>query len=57
MYFQFVADTKISPYHVFTYIISLMMLTGKNYGQMKLHSFRKVRILTFGLLLHQINSL
>ena len=44
MYFQFVADTKISPYHVFTYIISLMMLTGKNYGPIKLHSFRKVRI-------------
>ena len=34
----------------------LRILTGKKYPKIKLQRFQKIRILTFGSLVHQINS-
>ena len=34
----------------------LRILTGKKHHQIKLQHFQKVKILAFGLLVHQINS-
>ena len=34
----------------------LRILTGKNHPKIKLQRLRKIRIWTFGLLVHQINS-
>ena len=38
-------------------IITLWILTGKKYRQIKLQRLQKVRIWAFGSLVHQINSL
>ena len=38
------------------YCDSLRILTGKKHPKIKLERLRKIRIWTFGLLLHQINS-
>ena len=40
----------------FSTLVKLRILTGKMYPKIKLQRLRKIRILTFGSLVHQINS-